>query len=61
MLVGANMPAVLVEIGYLTNPDQEAALAAGDFQFKVAQALADAVALFDNAQRSLANGAGAPR
>ncbi len=61
VLVGANMPAVLVEIGYLTNPDQEAALAAGDFQSKVAQALADAVALFDNAQRSLANGAGAPR
>jgi len=54
VLVGANMPAVLVEIGYLTNPEQATALAAGDFQSKVAQALADAVALFDNAQRSLA-------
>jgi N-acetylmuramoyl-L-alanine amidase len=62
VLVGANMPAVLVEIGYLTNPQQEPLLANGDFQFKVAQALADAVALFDNAQRSLANGPpGAPR
>ena len=32
VLVGANMPAVLVEIGYLSNPDQEQALASGPYQ-----------------------------
>ena len=46
VLVGANMPAVLVEIGYLTNPEQESALAAAPFQTRVAQALTDAIARF---------------
>jgi N-acetylmuramoyl-L-alanine amidase len=46
VLVGANMPAVLVEIGYISNPDQEAAMASAPFQARVAQALADAVAGF---------------
>jgi N-acetylmuramoyl-L-alanine amidase len=46
VLVGANMPAVLVEMGYISNPDQEAAMASAPFQARVAQALADAVAGF---------------
>ena len=37
VLVGANMPAVLVEIGYLSNPDQEKALASGGYQDRIAQ------------------------
>ena len=32
VLVGANMPAVLVEIGYLSHPDEEKALASGAHQ-----------------------------
>jgi N-acetylmuramoyl-L-alanine amidase len=46
VLVGANMPAVLVEMGYLTNPDQEAKLASPAFQSRVVQALVQAVGRF---------------
>jgi N-acetylmuramoyl-L-alanine amidase len=46
VLVGANMPAVLLEMGYISNPEQEAAMASAPFQARVAQALADAVAGF---------------
>jgi len=46
VLVGANMPAVLVEMGYLTNTSQEAQLAGGEFQARIATALTEAVAQF---------------
>ncbi|MGE5360045.1 MAG: N-acetylmuramoyl-L-alanine amidase family protein [Bacteroidales bacterium] len=46
VLVGANMPAVLVEIGFLTNAEQERALASADFQGLVAQSLFNAIAKF---------------
>lgn len=46
VLVGANMPAVLVEVGYLSNADQERALMSSSFQDEIGQALFDAVAQF---------------
>ena len=46
VLVGANMPAVLVEIGYLSSSEQETALGSGAFQDQIAQSLFDAVAEF---------------
>ena len=46
VLVGANMPAALVEIGYLSNAEQEAQLATGGYQDQVAQALLDALIKF---------------
>jgi len=46
VLVGANMPAALVEIGYLSNADQEAQLPTASFQDQVAQALLDALIKF---------------
>ena len=46
VLVGATMPAVLVEIGYLSNTEQEQALASGTYQDQVAQALFDALVQF---------------
>lgn len=46
VLVGANMPSALVEIGYLSNPDQETQLASTEYQDKVAQALLDALIKF---------------
>jgi N-acetylmuramoyl-L-alanine amidase len=46
VLAGANMPAALVEIAYLTNPGQEQLVQSGDFQANVAQALYDAVLRF---------------
>jgi N-acetylmuramoyl-L-alanine amidase len=46
VLVGANMPAVLVEIGYLSNTEQEPALASGPFQDQIAQSLFDGIAQY---------------
>ncbi len=46
VLVGANMPAALVEIGYLSNAEQETQLASGAYQDQVAQALLDALTRF---------------
>lgn len=46
VLVGANMPAALVEIGYVSNPDQEQQLTSADYQAKVAEALLDAITRF---------------
>ncbi|MGQ0735480.1 MAG: N-acetylmuramoyl-L-alanine amidase [Acidobacteriota bacterium] len=43
VLVGANMPAVLVEVGYLSHPDEEGALARASHQDLIAQALLDAI------------------
>ena len=49
VLQPANMPAVLLEMGYLTNPDQEKQLAGADFQNTLVQALVDAVVKFRDA------------
>lgn len=46
VLVGANMPAVLVEIGYLSHPDEEKALASPARQDAIASAIFDAVSAF---------------
>jgi N-acetylmuramoyl-L-alanine amidase len=46
VLVGANMPAALVEIGYLSNVDQETQLASAEYQDLVAQALMEALVKF---------------
>ncbi len=45
-LAGANMPAVLIELGYLSNADEEKLLASAEFQNRVALALTEAVAAF---------------
>jgi len=46
VLEAANMPAVLIEAGYLTNPDQEKQLLTNEFQNAFVQALYDAVLKF---------------
>jgi N-acetylmuramoyl-L-alanine amidase len=43
VLVGANMPAVLVELGFLTNTQQEQQLLADDHQSALTQALVDGI------------------
>jgi N-acetylmuramoyl-L-alanine amidase len=45
-LAGTNMPALLIEMGYLSNPDDERLLTSNDFQNGVATALTEAVAAF---------------
>jgi N-acetylmuramoyl-L-alanine amidase len=46
VLESANMPAILVEVGYLTNPAQAKLLAGDGFQNAVVQALFDAIVRF---------------
>lgn len=49
VLESANMPAVLIEMGYLTNPDQEKLLAGDAFQNTLVQALYDAIVKYRDA------------
>jgi N-acetylmuramoyl-L-alanine amidase len=46
ILESANMPAVLIEMGYLTNRDQARRLAGGDYQNLVVGAILDSLILF---------------
>jgi N-acetylmuramoyl-L-alanine amidase len=46
VLVGANMPAVLVEMGFMTNPTQEAQLLNDGHQGEIVQSLVEAVIQF---------------
>ena len=43
VLVGANMPAALVELGFLSNTQQEQQLLADDHQNALAQALVEGI------------------
>jgi N-acetylmuramoyl-L-alanine amidase len=45
-LAGTNMPALLIEMGYLSNPDEEKMLTSNDFQNRIALALTEAVSAF---------------
>jgi N-acetylmuramoyl-L-alanine amidase len=46
VLVGATMPAVLVETAFISNPEEEKRLASATFQQSVADAVAKAVSHF---------------
>jgi N-acetylmuramoyl-L-alanine amidase len=46
VLVGANMPAVLVEMGFITNPTEEKRLNTPDYQSQIVNALLSAVVRF---------------
>jgi N-acetylmuramoyl-L-alanine amidase len=49
VLESANMAAVIMELGYLTNADEEARLASGGTQDQIAQAILDALVRFQQA------------
>jgi len=46
VLTGVNMPAALVEMAYLTNPDDASRAGGDEFRNAVAQALFDAIVRF---------------
>lgn len=46
VLAGANMPAVLIELGYLSNPEEEEALTSNEVQNRIVQAIVEAVIAF---------------
>ena len=57
VLVGANMPAILVEMGFISNPDQEKQLLSEGFQSSIVQAIVDSIIRFRDAR----GGQGEPR
>ena len=54
VLVGANMPAVLVELGFMTNPEQERQLTSDAYQASIVEALVEAVVRFRDRRGPLA-------
>jgi N-acetylmuramoyl-L-alanine amidase len=46
VLIGASMPSVLAEIGFVTNPREESMLKRGDYRDKIAAALYDGIASY---------------
>jgi N-acetylmuramoyl-L-alanine amidase len=48
VLVGATMPAALVEVGFITNPDEETKLKTDGFQDMMVEALVRAVQRYKN-------------
>ena len=61
VLVGATMPAVLVELGFLTNPEEEKRLADGEYRRKLAEALSAALEQYRAKVGARGAGAGAAR
>ena len=57
VLVGAFMPAVLIELAFISNPAEERLLGSGRFQVQTAEAIADAVDRFFTSQGELWRGA----
>ncbi len=55
VLVGAQMPAVLVECGFLSNRDEAARLASAQYQQVLAQGIAEAVVHYFNADAAVGN------
>ncbi len=60
VLAGANMPAVIVEMGFLTNPDEERQLASDAYQTTLAQAILDGMLRFREASGQPAQPPAAP-
>lgn len=58
VLVGAFMPAVLVEVAFISNPTEERELGSGSFQLELARGIADAVDDFFREYDRLWTGAG---
>jgi N-acetylmuramoyl-L-alanine amidase len=60
VLVGAAMPAVLVEVAFISNPEEEKLLAADDYQSKIAASLARGIERFRREQASRLGGGSVP-
>lgn len=57
VLIGAFMPAVLVELAFISNPQEERLLGSGSFQLEVSEGIADAVDRFFEENRDVWQGA----
>ncbi|MEM1248256.1 MAG: N-acetylmuramoyl-L-alanine amidase [Acidobacteriota bacterium] len=57
VLMGANMPSVLVELGFLSNPDEEEKLNESEYRSELVGALVDAIARFQAGGNGASGGA----
>ena len=48
VLTGATMPAVLIEVGFINNPDEEKLMADSEYQLKIASAIFRSIQKFQN-------------
>ncbi|MCI0411446.1 N-acetylmuramoyl-L-alanine amidase [bacterium] len=48
VLTGATMPAVLIEVGFINNPDEEKLMADAEYQMKIATAIFRSIQAFQN-------------
>ena len=60
VLVGANMPAVLVELGFISNPEEEKLLGSHAYQLRLVDGLVDAVGRYRAQLEARRPGAAAP-
>ena len=60
VLVGAAMPAVLVEVAFISNPEEEKLLASDAYQAKIAASLARGIERFRKERSARLGGAAAP-
>ena len=60
MLVGAAMPAVLVEVAFISNPEEEKLLASEAYQTKIAASLARGIERFRKERSARLGGAALP-
>jgi N-acetylmuramoyl-L-alanine amidase len=51
VLTGATMPAVLVEVGFINNPDEEKMMADGEYQSKIAGAIFRSIQKFESREQ----------
>ena len=60
VLVGANMPAVLVEMAFISNPEQEKQLTSETFQSTIVEALVDSIIRFRDSRGGATSSPAAP-
>jgi N-acetylmuramoyl-L-alanine amidase len=60
VLVGANMPAVLIEMGFISNADQERQLVTEPFQQSIVQSIVDSIVRFRDAMAAAKTTASRP-
>jgi N-acetylmuramoyl-L-alanine amidase len=60
VLLGANMPSVLLEVSFISNPDDAKLLASGDFRQDIARSIADGIKSYTTSLKGVAHVAATP-
>lgn len=60
VLLGANMPSVLLEVSFLSNPDDAKLLASDEFRHKIAQSIVDGIKNYTTSLKGVAHVSASP-